>query len=91
MMSSRPATIGELLEALGALAGEADRLAESAHVLRCAAARLVGAATAGSVGTAARRAEEAHLELEVALRDVRDALRPLPWTPSKDEDGRPMV
>ncbi|MFC6088511.1 hypothetical protein [Saccharothrix lopnurensis] len=40
---------------------------------------------------AARRAEEAFLELEVTLGDAAAARRSLPSVASRSEDGRPVV
>ncbi|MBW4721015.1 hypothetical protein [Saccharothrix obliqua] len=86
-----PASAAELAERLAELARWANRWSEAVAGLREPTRRWAGVAAAASVSLAARRAEEAFLELEVTLGDVRAAGRSLPPAASRGEDGRPTV
>ncbi|GGP62874.1 hypothetical protein [Saccharothrix coeruleofusca] len=86
-----PLTVEELVRALTELARQASHWSESVRELRDPTRRLIGSAAAASVVLAARRAEEAFLELEVSLGDARAARRPLPLTTPRGEDDPPMV
>lgn len=86
-----PMTAEQLVGALAELARQANRWSEAVRELRDPTRRLVGPAAAASVALAARRAEEAFLELQVSLADARAVRRPLPLTTRRREDGPPMV
>ncbi|MBY8849322.1 hypothetical protein [Saccharothrix longispora] len=81
----------ELVSALTELARMADEWSEVVRRLQEPTRRFVGSAAAASVSLAARRAEEAFLELEMTLGDAQAARRSLPLTTSAGEDGRPLV
>ncbi|MFT7838936.1 hypothetical protein Q5530_22580 [Saccharothrix sp. BKS2] len=86
-----PSTPAELVSALTELARLANRWSEVVRGLQEPTRRFVGSAAAASVSLAARRAEEAFLELEVTLGDAAAARRSLPSVASRSEDGRPVV
>ncbi|GAA3875493.1 hypothetical protein GCM10022243_45520 [Saccharothrix violaceirubra] len=88
---STPGSRDELVEAITELARMASRWSDVVGNLYEPTRRLVGTAAAASVSLAARRAEEAFLELEMTLGDVRAARRSLPLATSRGEDDRPMV
>lgn len=86
-----PSSSAELVSALTELARMANEWSEVVRGLREPTRRFVGSAAAASVAVAARRAEEAFLELEMTLGDAQAARRSLPLTTSKGEDGCPVV
>ncbi|MEU6152784.1 hypothetical protein ABZ816_22585 [Actinosynnema sp. NPDC047251] len=86
-----PTSAAELADRLAELARLANRWSEAVSELREPTRRWGGVAAAASVALAARRAEEAFLELEVTLGDVRAARRSLPSAAPRGEDDRPMV
>jgi ABC-type transporter Mla subunit MlaD len=86
-----PRTSAELVSALTELAKVANQWSDVVRGLREPTRRLVGSAAAASVSTAARRAEEAFLELEMTLGDAQAARRSLPLATPKGEDRRPVV
>jgi hypothetical protein len=86
-----PGTSAELVSALTELARFANRWSEVVQGLHEPTRRLVGSAAAASVSLAARRAEEAFLELEMTLGDAQAARRSLPLGTSTGEDDAPMV
>jgi hypothetical protein len=69
----RPASARELLAAIADAARMACVLTDLLTTLREPTRRLAGAGAAASVEVARRRSEEALLELEIALGDVRAA------------------
>lgn len=86
-----PRTSAELVSALTRLARMADEWSDVVRGLQEPTRRLVGSAAAASVSMAARRAEEAFLELEMTLGDAQAARRSLPLATPKGEDRRPVV
>lgn len=86
-----PESSAELVSALTELARLANEWSEVVRRLQEPTRRFVGSAAAASVSLAARRAEEAFLELEVTLGDAAAARRSLPLATPKSEDGRPVV
>ncbi len=86
-----PGTSAELVSALTDLARLANEWSEAVRRLQEPTRRFVGSAAAASVSLAARRAEEAFLELEVTLSDAAAARRSLPLAAPRGEDGRPVV
>lgn len=86
-----PRSSAELVERLTELARMASQWSDLVSELQEPTRRLVGTAAAASVAVAARRAEEAFLELEVTLGDAQAARRPLPSVGMKSEDDQPMV
>ncbi|MFD1150841.1 hypothetical protein [Saccharothrix hoggarensis] len=87
----KPRTSAELVSALTQLARLADEWSEVVRGLGEPTRRMVGSAAAASVSTAARRAQEAFLELEMTLGDAEAARRSLPLATPRDEDRRPVV
>ncbi|TQM84120.1 hypothetical protein FHX81_6560 [Saccharothrix saharensis] len=86
-----PRTPAELVCALTELARVANEWSDVVRGLHEPTRRLVGSAAAASVALAARRAEEAFLELEMTLGDAQAARRSLPLATPKGEDRRPVV
>lgn len=86
-----PRTSAELVTALTELARLANEWSDVVRGLGEPTRRLVGSAAAASVSLAARRAEEASLELEMTLGDAQAARRSLPLSTPKGEDRRPVV
>ncbi|GAA0234859.1 hypothetical protein GCM10010492_37230 [Saccharothrix mutabilis subsp. mutabilis] len=86
-----PGSSAELVERLAELARLASRWSDLVRELQEPTHRMIGTAAAASVGVAARRAEEAFLELEVTLGDAQAARRSLPPVGLKSEDDHPMV
>ncbi|MCE6994800.1 hypothetical protein LZG04_08275 [Saccharothrix sp. S26] len=86
-----PRTSAELVCALTELARLANEWSDAVRGLHEPTRRLVGSAAAASVALAARRAEEAFLELEMTLGDAQAARRSLPLATPKGEDRRPVV
>ncbi|MEV8442315.1 hypothetical protein AB0425_33490 [Actinosynnema sp. NPDC051121] len=86
-----PRTSAELVCALTELARLANEWSDVVRGLHEPTRRLVGSAAAASVSLAARRAEEAFLELEMTLGDAQAARRSLPLATPKGEDRRPVV
>ena len=70
---ARPASALELMAAIADAARLACVLTDLLTTLREPTRRLAGAGAAASVEVARRRAEEAQVELEIALSDVRVA------------------
>ncbi|MEU4741893.1 hypothetical protein AB0G02_15710 [Actinosynnema sp. NPDC023658] len=86
-----PRTPAELVCALTELARLANEWSDVVRGLQEPTRRFVGSAAAASVSLAARRAEEAFLELEMTLGDAQAARRSLPLATPKGEDRRPVV
>ncbi|WP_158851543.1 hypothetical protein [Saccharothrix deserti] len=86
-----PRTSAELVSALTELARMANEWSDVVRGLQEPTRRMVGSAAAASVSLAARRAEEAFLELEMTLGDAQAARRSLPLATPKGEDRRPVV
>ena len=75
LQSARPANGQELVAVLAEVATLAGRWSDVLDGLREATHRFGGTAAAVSFDVACRRAEQAFVELEIAVRDARGAVR----------------